>query len=184
MEIVVKLITTYKITLAVLMGVVLCSCASAPGYESATPRIVAYPQKAVLVQTPMLRDDPVLNKLFAPDLPKDSPESRQAIKDAVNNTEARAFAEIQKAFETQTEIKIDNSEIVSRAINELQINNADTVITREIAERLHAASDADVLLRFRIKDYGVRHNSWRNAVIKKDVTSTFSLTAIAYVCPV
>jgi len=65
MEIVVKLITTYKITLAVLMGVVLCSCASAPGYESATQSIVAYPQKAVLVQTPMLRDDPVLNKLFA-----------------------------------------------------------------------------------------------------------------------
>ena len=183
MEIVVKLITTYKITLAVLMGVVLCSCASAPGYESATPSIVAYPQKAVLVQTPMLRDDPVLNKLFAPDLPKDSPESRQAIKDAVNNTEARAFAEIQKAFETQTEIKIDNSEIVSRAINELQINNADTIITAEIAEQLHAASDADVLLRFRITDYGVTPRSWRNAVIIFEVTSTLGIAAIAYAYP-
>ena len=183
MEIVVKLITTYKITLAVLMGVVLCSCASAPGYESATPSIVAYPQKAVLVQTPMLRDDPVLNKLFAPDLPKDSPESRQAIKDAVDNTEARAFAEIQKAFETQTEIKIDNSEIVSRAINELQINNADTIITAEIAEQLHAASDADVLLRFRITDYGVTPRSWRNAVIIFEVTSTLGIAAIAYAYP-
>ena len=183
MEIVVKLITTYKITLAVLMGVVLCSCASAPGYESAAPSIVAYPQKAVLVQTPMLRDDPVLNKLFAPDLPKDSPESRQAIKDAVDNTEARAFAEIQKAFETQTEIKIDNSEIVSRAINELQINNADTIITAEIAEQLHAASDADVLLRFRITDYGVTPRSWRNAVIIFEVTSTLGIAAIAYAYP-
>jgi len=108
----------------------------------------------------MLRDDPVLNKLFAPDLPKDSPESRQAIKDAVDNAEVRAFAEIQKVFETQTEIKIDNSEIVSRVLNELQINNADTVVTREIAERLHTASDADVLLRFRITDYGVTPSSW------------------------
>src|SRR6266705_5250953 len=128
MEIVVKLITTCKITLAVLMGVVLCSCATAPGYESATQSILAYPQKAVLVQTPMLRDDPVFNKLFAPDLPKDSPESHQAIRDAVDNAEVRALVEIRKAFETQTEIKIDNSAIVSRVINELQINNADTLI--------------------------------------------------------
>src|SRR5207245_7901656 len=155
MEIVVKMITTYKITLAVLMGVVLCSCATAPRYESATPSIVAYPQKAVLVQTPILRDDRVFSILFAPDLPKDSPESRQAINNAIDHAEVRAFAEIQKAFETQTEIKVDNSEIVSRVINELQINNADTVITREIAEQLHAASDADVLLRFRITDYGM-----------------------------
>src|SRR5439155_19051492 len=114
--------TTYKITLAAMMGLVPCSCATAPRYESAAQSIVAYPQKAVLVQTPMLRDDPVFNKLFAPDLPKDSPESRQAINNAMDHAEVRAFAEIQKAFETQTEIKIDNSEIVSRVINELQIN--------------------------------------------------------------
>ena len=183
MEIVVKLITTRKITLAVLLGVVLCSCATAPGYESATQSIVAYPQKAVLVQTPMLRDDPVFNKLFAPDLPKDSPESRQAINNAIDHAEVRAFAEIQKAFETQTEIKIDNSEIVSRVINELQINNADTVITREIAEQLHAASGADVLLRFRITDYGVTPKSWRNAVIIFEVTSTLGIAAIAYAYP-
>src|SRR5437879_2359188 len=154
MEAVVKVIATCKIALAVLLGVVLSSCATAPRYESATQSIVAYPQKAVLVQTPMLRDDPVFSKLFAPDLPKDSPESRQAINNAIDHAEVRAFAEIQKAFETQTEIKIDDSEVVSRVINELQINNADTVITREIAEQLHAASDADVLLRFRITDYG------------------------------
>ena len=177
------MITTYKITLAVLMGVVLCSCATAPRYESTTQSIVAYPQKAVLVQTPMLRDDPVFNKLFAPDLPKDSPESHQAIKDAVDNAEVRALAEIQKAFETQTEIKIDNSEIVSRVINELQINNADTIVTREIAEQLHAASDADVLLRFRITDYGVTPKSWRNAVIIFEVTSTLGIAALAYAYP-
>ena len=165
------------------MGVVLCSCATAPRYESAAQSIGVYPQKAVLVQTPMLRDDPVFNKLFAPDLPKDSPESHQAIKDAEDNAEVRALAEIQKAFETQTEIKIDNSEIVSRAINELQINNADTVITREIAEQLHAASDADVLLRFRITDYGVTPKSWRNAVIIFEVTSTLGIAAIAYAYP-
>jgi len=165
------------------MGVVLCSCATAPRYESAAQSIVAYPQKAVLVQTPILRNDPVFSKLFAPDLPKDSPESRQAINNAIDHAEVRAFAEIQKAFETQTEIKIDNSEIVSRVINELQINNADTVITREIAEQLHAASGADVLLRFRITDYGVTPKSWRNAVIIFEVTSTLGIAAIAYAYP-
>src|SRR2546427_6088976 len=183
MEIVVKMITTYEITLAVLMGVVLCSCGTAPRYESATQSIVAYPQKAVLVQMPMLRDDPIFNKLFAPDLPKDSPESHQAIKDAVDNAEVRALAEMQKAFGTQTEIKIANSEVVSRVINELQIDNADTVITGEIAEQLHAASDADVLLRFRITDYGVTPKSWRNAVIVFEVTSTLGIAAIAYAYP-
>src|SRR5438552_17340586 len=122
MEIVGDVITACEITLAVLMGVVLCSCATAPRYGSATQSIVAYPQKAVLVQTPMLRDDPVLNKLFAPDLPKDSPESRQAIKDAVDNAEVRALAEIQKHYETQTERKLDNSENVSRVLHKLQIS--------------------------------------------------------------
>jgi len=183
MEAVVKVIATCKIALAVLTGVVLCSCATTQGDGSATQSIVTYPQKAVLVQTPMVMDDPAFNKLFATDLPKDSPESRRAIKNAVDNAEVRALAEIQRAFETQTEIKIDNSEIVSRVINELQINNADTVITREIAKQLHAASDADVLLRFRITDYGVTPKSWRNAVIIFEVTSTLGIAAIAYAYP-
>src|SRR5712692_513415 len=133
METAVKVIATSKIALAVLTGVVLCSCATTQGDGSATQSIVTYPQKAVLVQTPLMMDDPAFNKLFATDLPKDSPESRQAIKNAVDNAEVRALAEMQKAFETQIEIKIDNSEVVSRMINELQINNADTVITREMA---------------------------------------------------
>src|SRR3989475_292142 len=183
MEAVVKVIATCKIALTVLMGVVLCSCATTQGDGSTTQSIGAYPQKAVLVQTPMVMDDAAFNKLFATDLPKDSPESRQAIKNAVDNAEVRAFAEMQKAFETQTEIKINNSEIVSRVINELKINNADTVITREIAEQLHAASDADILLRFRITDYGVTPKSWRNAVIIFEVTSTLGIAAIAYAYP-
>jgi len=183
MEAVVKVIATCKIALAVLMGVVLCSCATTQGDGSTTQSIGAYPQKAVLVQTPMVMDDAAFNKLFATDLPKDSPESRQAIKNAVDNAEVRAFAEMQKAFETQTEITMDNSEVVSRVINELQINNADTVITREIAERLHAASDADVLVRFRVTDFGVTPKSWRNAVIIFEVTSTLGIAALAYAYP-
>jgi len=183
MEAVVKVIATCKIALAALMGVVLCSCATTQGDGSTTQSIGAYPQKAVLVQTPMVMDDAAFNKLFATDLPKDSPESRQAIKNAVDNAEVRAFAEMQKAFETQTEITMDNSEVVSRVINELQINNADTVITREIAERLHAASDADVLVRFRVTDFGVTPKSWRNAVIIFEVTSTLGIAALAYAYP-
>jgi hypothetical protein len=183
MEVVVKVIATCKIALAALMGVVLCSCATTQGDGSTTQSIGAYPQKAVLVQTPMVMDDAAFNKLFATDLPKDSPESRQAIKNAVDNAEVRAFAEMQKAFETQTEITMDNSEVVSRVINELQINNADTVITREIAERLHAASDADVLVRFRVTDFGVTPKSWRNAVIIFEVTTTLGIAALAYAYP-
>ena len=48
---------------------------------------------------------------------------------------------------------------------------------------MHAASDADILLRFRITDYGVTPKSWRNAVIIFEVTSTLGIAAIAYAYP-
>lgn len=178
-----KMITTYKIALAVLMGLVLCSCATTQVYESATQGRVTYSPKAVLVETPLVTDDAALNKLFASDLSKDSPESRQAIKNAVHNAETRALAEMRDALEKRTGFKIDKSEVISRAVDELQINNTDKVITREIAEQLHAASGADVLLRFRITDYGVTPKSWRSAVIIFEVTSTLGIAAVAYAYP-
>lgn len=52
------------------------------------------------------------------------------IRKAVDNAEARTLAEMRNALEKQTGFKIDNSEVVSRAVDELQINNADIVVIK------------------------------------------------------
>ncbi|HLQ24968.1 MAG TPA: hypothetical protein VK138_03725 [Acidiferrobacterales bacterium] len=137
----------------------------------------------MLVQAPMVVDDATLHNLFAPDLAKDSPESRRAVKNAVDTAQARAFTYMQSAIESQTGIRIINSEGVTRAIDELRIDQADTVVTREIAEQLRAVSGADAILRFRITDYGVTPKSWRKGVIVFEVTSTLAIAAIAYAKP-
>jgi hypothetical protein len=176
------MMATYKVALPVLVGLFLCGCATTQGYGSATQSIVTYPQKVVLVQMPMVMDEVVLNKLFAPNSPKDSSESRQAVKNAVANAEAHALAEMRVALE-QAGIKVDSNEAVSDAVDELKINNADIVVTKEIAEQLHSVSGADALLRFRVTDYGATPKSWRNGVIIFEVTSTLGIAAIAYAYP-
>jgi len=87
---------------------------------------------------------------------------------------------MRNVFETQTRISTDHDEAALRTVSELRIDHADKVITREMAEKLHAVSGADVLLRFRITDYGVTPKSWQNAVITFEVTSTLGIAAIAY----
>lgn len=141
---------------------------------------LTYPKKALLVEAPMIVDERALDKLFAQDSPKDSSETRQAVKNGVEGAEAQTFAEMRNVFEKQTKIPIDRNEVALRTADELQINHADKVITREIAEKLHAMTGADVLLRFRITDYGVTPKSWQDAVITFEVTSTLGIAAIAY----
>ncbi len=137
----------------------------------------------MLVQAPMVVDEARLHKLVAPDLAKDAPELPLAVKNAVDTAQTRAFTYMQSAIESQTGIRIINDEAVTRAIERLQINNADTVVTREMAEQLHAVSGADAILRFRITDYGATPKSWHKAVIVFEVTTTLAIAAIAYARP-
>jgi hypothetical protein len=131
----------------------------------------------------MMVDDARLHRLFAPDLAKDSPESRRAVKNAVDTAQTHALAYMQGALENQTGIGIINGDGVSRVTERLRINQADTVVTREIAEQLRVASGADAIVRFRITDYGVTPKSWRHAMIVFEVTSTLAIAAIAYAKP-
>ncbi len=82
---------------------------------------------------------------------------------------------MQSAVESQTEIRIINSEAVTHAIDKLQVNNPDTVITPEIAEQLRPFSGADAILRFRITDYGVTAKAWRHGVLVFEVASTLAI---------
>ncbi|MBI3778104.1 MAG: hypothetical protein HY274_04205 [Gammaproteobacteria bacterium] len=175
--------TTYKITVAVLIALGVGGCVTPPPYRSGTQDTAGRPQTAVLVQAPLVANEKMLHDLFAPDLAQDAPESRQTVKNATDAAQARALAYMQKAMETQTGIRIVTSEGVTRAINRLRINHADTVVTPEIAEQLRAVSGADVILRFRITDYGLTPKSWRKAVIVFEVTTTLAIAAIAYANP-
>jgi len=145
--------------------------------------MVGRPQNAVLVQAPMLVDNATLHNLFAPDLAENSPESRDAVGNAVDKAQARALAYMRSAIESQTGIRIINSEGVTRAVDELRINDTQNIITKEVAEQLRAVSGADAILRFRITDYGVTPKSWRNRVIVFEVISTLAIAAIAYAKP-
>lgn len=176
-------VTTYKITLSVLIGVWISGCTSIQPPQQRTQNPILRPLKIVLVQTPMAVDDATLRDLFASDLAKDSPESLHIIENTVMTAQAHASAYLQSAIETQAGFKIANSNTSTPVIDELRIANADTVITREIAEQLRTITGADALLRFSITDYGETPKSWRNAVIVFEVTSTLGIAAIAYAKP-
>lgn len=175
--------TTCKIALAVLIGFGVGGCVTTQPYRSGTQNSVRRPQKAVLVQAPMVVDETRLHKLLTPDSAKDAPETLHAVENAVDTAQAHTLAYMQSAIESQTGISIINNEKVARAIDELRINDADTVVTREMAERLRTVSGADAILRFRITDYGMTPKSWRKAVIVFEVTSTLAIAAIAYARP-
>ncbi|NDU91887.1 MAG: hypothetical protein G3I10_04660 [Ferrovum sp.] len=176
-------VTAYRIALPVLIGFWISGCATIQPYQQSTQDQILRPLKVMLVQTPMGVDDATLRDLFAPDLAKNSLESLHVIENTVSTAQAHASADLQSAIETQAGINISSSESLTRVINELRINNADTVITREMAKQLSTISGANALLRFRITDYGATPKSWHNAVIVFEVTSTLGITAIAYAKP-
>lgn len=49
--------------------------------------------------------------------------------------------------------------------------------------QLQSSSDADVLLRFGISDYGTTPKAWRQGVIAFEVISTLGIAAVAYARP-
>ncbi len=158
-------------------------CTTIQPPQQSTQNPILRPLKIVLVQTPMGVDDATLRGLFAPDLAKDSPESLHIIENTVSTAQAHASADLQSAIETQAGFNIANSKTSTPVIDELRIANADTAITREIAEKLRTITKADAILRFSITDYGETPKSWRNAVIVFEVTSTLGIAAIAYAKP-
>jgi hypothetical protein len=173
---------TYQVALALLGGLAASGCATIQKYRLPAEGMVAYPKKVILVEMPMLVDERALNKLFTPDFPQESAESRQAVETAVRNAHARALAAMPVALKEQAPIEVDDREAVSRAVDELHINGPDAV-TREAAGQLRAVSEADALLRFRITDYGITPKSWRKGVITFEVLSTLGIAALAYAYP-
>jgi len=165
------------------MALLACGCATVEKYSAPSDGAITYPRKMVLVQVPMRIDKETLHRLFAPNLPQDSPESRQAIANAADVAQARALADMRNALEKQLDVRFDDGDAGARLADHLQIRNGDAVISKDVIERMRAATNADALLWFRVTDYGVTPRSWRNAVIAFEVTSTLGIAAVAYAYP-
>ena len=108
--------TTYKIVLVILIAFGVGGCVTAPPYGSGAQDMVGRPRTVMLVQAPMAVNQKLFHDLFAPDLEKDSPESRHTVNNAVEAAQARALTYMQSAVESQTGIKIIGSEGVTRGI--------------------------------------------------------------------
>lgn len=162
------------------MGLAGCASIESP---PAAQSSAAQPYRLVLAELPVRRDDERLRDQFAAKSPADSPEARRAIDDAVAQAEAAARAEMQAAFGHQPGASVESGEATQRALAELQLERSDAAITAEAAQRLHAASGADYLLRFRVTDYGLTPRAWRNAYIAFEVISTLAIAAVAYSYP-
>jgi hypothetical protein len=177
-----RLIDACRIALTASAALALCGCAITGMRGADTQQVANYPHKAVVVQMPLVTNEASLAKLFAPGLAQESPESHRAVEAAVENAERQTFAEMKRVLE-QAGFMVGGSEATFRLINELKIAHPDIVVSKEMAERLRAASGADALLRFRITDYGVTPRSWRKGVIVFEVVSTLGIAAVAYAYP-
>jgi hypothetical protein len=131
-------------------------CASMQPTGSYPGAALARPHRIVVVELPMLKDETRLHEQFAPKLPADSAESRQAIDDAVREAEARALVAMRSALARQPGITVADGE---------------------------STSGGNELLRFRITDYGTTPKAWRSGYIAFEVTSTLAIAAIAYSYP-
>ena len=172
---------SHRAALAIFAGLVAFGCATtAPTLPDTT---LTYPREVILVPAPMLVDDASLHALFTPNAPRESPESRQAIRNAIDAADTHALAEMRKVLQTQLGVTFDDSSAVSRLVDELRIKDASVVVTHEIAAKLRATSKADAVLRFRITDYGVTPKAWQTAYIVFEVTTTLGIAAIAYAYP-
>jgi hypothetical protein len=76
-----------------------------------------------------------------------------------------------------------SSEAITRSVNDLQINSAETKLRQETANELRIVSGAEGLLRFRVTDYGQTPKTWQKWVIGWEIVSTLGIAAIAYAAP-
>ncbi len=154
-----------------IVGVLGLAACAAPGPSGDHPNAVAaQARRLVLVEIPMAGDDPRIRKQFA-----------QGADEAVQAAQSAALSDVRQALE-QEGLAIDDREATLQAVRDLGVAGAASV-TPDAAERLHALSGDDVLLRFRVTDYGATPRAWRNGYIAFEVTSTLGIAAVAYAYP-
>ena len=143
---------------------------------------IAHPLQVVIVQSPNNVNPEALRMVFAPANPEISDETNKIIKSGMVDAEARAMGEMKSAL-THAGITVLSNETISHSLNDLPISDTQKQLNCEQTQKFHLLSGADVLLKFRITDYGLTPREWRNWVIGFEIVSTVGIAAWAYYVP-
>lgn len=162
--------------LLILAGLAEAGCATTNDLSAVPHR----PARVLVVEMPMRRDEARLRREFAPKLKEGSPESRAVITSAVDEAESKALSDMKIALDREGGIALDDREAVAQAVQRLRLADPHLAITKELAERVHALTGDDALFRFRITDYGVTPQAWRNGLVAFEVVSTLGIAALLY----
>lgn len=169
-----------KTVLVTVVGFALGGCATAPKPDT---QFLARPLKVRLAQVP-IRDRDAVRSVVAPDHPESDPEAEKETSQAIEAAQSQALADMTRAFETFTDLRINNLPLMlPTPLDRFPVIRREASIAPNMLTSLRAASDADVLLRFGISDYGLTPRAWRSGVITFEVMSTLGIAAIAYAKP-
>jgi hypothetical protein len=137
------------------------------------------PIKILLMQVPMTIDAGRLQSVLAPDTKLPTVNADQQIARGVSHAETHVIAVFQSALSGEHDLILvvpasDDRQLVEEIAN----RGLGGVVTQDEADRLHADTGADAILRFGITDYGKTPRSWRNSYIAFEVTTTLAIAAV------
>lgn len=161
-----------------LMEVCLGGCTTTTNTQLAQAHMKV-PIKILVMQSPITIDTDRLQTVFAPDIKPALSISEEPISQGVKHAQEHALEVMESALTKQSRLVIVTPPAEEKQfINRIQGYNFETTLSQEEADRIHASTGADALLRFGITDYGLTPKSWRNGYIAFEVTSTLAIAAV------
>lgn len=166
---------------ASVLGATLClsGCATAPTTHLArTAAALHFPLRVVTLEAPMAVDAGRLQEVFAPGAKQPLADDDPRLVQARQRGEARAAAAMAAALGGEPNVVVIVPAEEQSPLDALRSRALASAITPDEAMRLHAATGADVLLRYGITDYGLTPAAWRHGYIAFEVVTTVALAAV------
>lgn len=166
---------------ASLLGAALClsGCATAPTTHLArTAAPLHFPLRVVALEAPMAVDAGRLQKVFASAAKQPLAADDPRLVQARQRGEARVATAMAAALGGEPNVVVMVPAGQQSPLDPLRGLALDSAITPDEALRLHAATGADVLLRYGITDYGLTPRTWRHGYIAFEVVTTLALAAV------
>lgn len=137
------------------------------------------PVRVVVVQAPMVADAGRLQEVLASDVKQALSVSDEPLASHVSHAQERASAAMSSALAQTPSIVIvapspDEQELMAL----LRGYGMKGMISQDETDRLRTVTGTDMLLRYRITDYGLTPRAWRNGFIAFEVTTTLAFAAV------
>ena len=168
----------WAIAFLALMALGLSGCATTANTPLARAQMKT-PIRVLVVQAPMVMDVARLQAVLAPDIKPALPISDERLQQGMKHAQEHASAAMASALAKEPKLftAVPPAKEM-QLIDHIQGQGLESALTQEEADRLHAATGADALLRFGMTDYGLTPRSWQNGYIAFEVTSTLALAAV------